>query len=221
MLKFSQNLFSGVMGAAPCWVLVVLFVMTWQTPMAVDEGRWVKLGVGIMLLEFILVHSGGFFAAFSQKKDKAGRPIRLSHRVGFMLGLLCFYTIFAVCFSLEFNSWTLFWIFCWVTVSRFLAMFFDAEDGAHIMMQRSGVSALLYISSAFLSIFIRLPRAGLTEEVLNKIYPGRGGGEWERDPQQALLAGMVYFGFLGLWELLAPFLAHRKNLQNQTQEDTR
>ncbi|MFC1844795.1 hypothetical protein ACFLZ5_08405 [Thermodesulfobacteriota bacterium] len=216
-----KNLFTGVMGAAPCWVLAVLFVMTWQTPMAIDEGRWVKLGVGIMALEFILVHSGGFFAAFSQWKVKAGRPTRLSHKIGLMLGLVFFYTIFAVCFSLVFNNWTLFWIFFWVTTSRFLAMFFDTKDGPRIMIRRSAVSVFLYVSSAFLSIFIRLPRAGLTEEVLNNVYPGRGSGEWERDPQQALLAGMVYFGFLGLWELVAPFLAHRKKRQNRELEETR
>ena len=200
------------MGAAPCWALVVLFVLTWQTPMAIDKGRWVKLGVGIMVLEFILVHSGGFFAAFSQRKyQKADIPVRLIHRIGLMFGLGCFYTIFAVCFSLVFDNWTLFWIFCWVTASRFLTIFFYPEDGPRMMLYRSGVSAMLYISSAFLSIFIRLPRAGLTEEILNNVYPGRGSGEWESEPQQALLAGMLYFGFLGLWELVSPFLIHRKN----------
>ncbi|MFC1497939.1 hypothetical protein ACFLS1_05635 [Verrucomicrobiota bacterium] len=210
MLKFIKNLFFGVMGTAPCWMIAVLFLRTWQTPMAIDEGRWVKLSVGIMVLEFILVHSGGFFAACSQRKDKTGKPINKSHRIKLMSGLVCVYTMFAVSFSLAFDSWTLFWIFCWVTTSRFLTMLFNAKDGPRMMIYRSGVSVLLYVSSAFISVFVKLPRGGITKEVLNQVYPGRGSGEWEKNPQQALLAGMLYFGFLGLWELVAPFLANRK-----------
>ncbi len=221
MLNFIKNLFAGVMGMAPCWVITVMFIITWQSPMTIDDGRWVKLGVGIMVLEFILVHSGMFFAALSQRWETAGSPIRRIHRYGMMILLVGFYSLFAVGFSFAFNTWNLFWIFFWVTISRFLAVIFDSENGLRQMIYRSIISVVLYLFSVFLSVMVRIPRAGLTEEVLDKVYPGRGSGEWEKDPQQALLAGMVYFGILGLWELFAPFLLHRKKRQDQKLEDTR
>ena len=64
MLTFTKNLLIAFMGAAPCWCMAMLFFRTWQTPMAIDGGRWVKLAVGIMCLEFILVHSGAFLGFF-------------------------------------------------------------------------------------------------------------------------------------------------------------
>lgn len=221
MLKIVKHLVAGVMGAAPCWVMAILFFRVWQTPMVIDEGRWVKLAVGIMVLEFILVHSGGFFGALSQRTDKTGRQITLSHRIALMVGLVCVYLIFAASFSVAFKSWYLFGVFCWVTASRLLSMFLDTKHDSNTMMARSGVSVMLYVSAAFLSIFVRIPRAGLTPEVLNAVYPGRGSGEWEQNPQQALLAGMFYFGLLGLWELCAPFRAEKRKGQNPMLEDTR
>lgn len=220
MLKTVKHLIAGVMGAAPCWVMAILFFRVWQTPMVIDEGRWVKLAVGIMVLEFILVHSGGFFGALSQRTDKTGKQIAMRHRIALMAGLVCCYLAFAVAFSIAFKSWYLFGIFCWVTASRMLSMVLDTKQDSNTMMVRSGVSGMLYVSGAFLSIFVRIPRAGITPEVLNAVYPGRGSGEWEQNPQQALFAGMFYFGLLGLWELVAPFMPEKKKDQNQKKQGT-
>ena len=52
------RLISGFIGAVSCWWMAITLFRAWQTPMVVEEGRWVHLGVGIMVLEFILVHSG-------------------------------------------------------------------------------------------------------------------------------------------------------------------
>ena len=216
MLKFILNAFFAVMGAGPCLLFAVLFFRVWQTPMAIDDGGWVKLGVGIMVLEFILVHSGGVFGALAERKDDDGMPRGLRGRVLMMLALVCFYTVFAVTFSVVFDNWSLFWIFCWVTVSRLLTMILDARYGSRIMTARTKISALLYLCCMFLSCVVRIPRGGLTREVLDAVYPTRGDGIWETDPQQALLAGMVYFGLLGLWELTAPFLARRKKRLSAT-----
>ncbi len=210
MRKSILNVFFGVMGAAPCVVFAVLFFRIWQTPMAIDEGRWVKLAVGIMALEFILVHSGGLLGGLARRKDVKGLPTDLRRRILIMLALVCGYTAFVVAFSVAFDNWSLFWIFCWVTVSRLLTMIQDARYGSRMMTDRTLISVLLYLFCALLSAVVRIPRGGLTPEVLDAVYPSRGEGIWEQDPQQALLAGMVYFALLGLWEFTAPFLADRK-----------
>lgn len=196
-----RTLFFATVAVVPLWMLVYLLYRTWQAPMAVDGGKWVKLGVGIMVLEFILVHSGAFFSAFSQKNQQ---PNAEQFTVKLLFGLLAFYLLFAVTFSVAFSSWMLFWTFCAVTVSRVLSLF-STPAAARQMIARSVVSAVLYLMCVFLSVFVMFPRAGLTREVLDRVYPDRGSGVWERDPQQALVAGMIYFGLLGLWELRQAF----------------
>jgi hypothetical protein len=42
--------------AGSCWVMSGLFVTAWWWPRRLEEGAWVKLGVGILVLEFILIH---------------------------------------------------------------------------------------------------------------------------------------------------------------------
>jgi hypothetical protein len=92
MLTLTKNLLFAVMEAVPCWCMAMLFFKTWQTPMAIDDGRWVKLAVGIMILEFILVHSGAFLGAFSQRTDITinGRPIKEPHRFPLLAGMFYF-----------------------------------------------------------------------------------------------------------------------------------
>lgn len=104
----------------------------------------------------------------------------------------------------------LFYMFCWVSGARLFSWFLDLRKKDNVTMARSGVSILLYLSAMFLSVFIPFPAAGITTEVLDKAYPGRESGLWEHSPQQALLAGMFYFGILGLWEFAAPFKGDHK-----------
>lgn len=204
-------MFAGAMGAAPCWYIAILFIVVWQAPMVVDEGRWVKLAVGIMVLEFILVHSGVFFEAFSGELSKTGKPLTQARRVLMMASLVSFHLIFAVVISFVFKSWMLLSMFCWVTGSRLLSGFVFMKDHANAAMIRSCVSVLLYLSAVFLSVFVSIPPGGISADVLDKVYPGRGSGIWEQNPQQALLAGVYYFGLLGAWELVAPFKMGKLN----------
>ena len=53
----------GIIVAIPCFALASTLMLTWIDPMSVDEGRWVRFGVGIMVLEFVLVHSGAMLSS--------------------------------------------------------------------------------------------------------------------------------------------------------------
>ena len=204
------------MGAAPCWMFAIQFFRVWQTPLAVEGGRWVKFAIGIMCMELILVHSGSMFGFLATRKDPAGYPLKAHQWIAWMIGMAGLYLLFAGAISFSFKSPDLFYLFCWITASRLLSMFLDARAGTRVAKTRSGVSVALYLSSLFLSVFVPIPRAGLTLAVLAQIYPDRpSGGVWTENPQQALFAGMFYFGLLGLWELLASFRADRKPSRGQ------
>ena len=60
-----MRLFEGLITALPCFTLAVTLLWTWIDPMSIDNGHWVRFGVGIMVLEFVLVHSGAFIASMS------------------------------------------------------------------------------------------------------------------------------------------------------------
>jgi hypothetical protein len=195
----------GIFGAVSCWVLAAMFFIAWQWPMAIDEGRWLRFALGIMLLEFILVHSGAFLGSFAHWKDEYGYPLQLRSKIGALIVLLCVSMAFVVTLSLHGGSWNLLYVFLSVTIYRLIGLIMDKKDDAGITQKRSAVSVFLFLCSFFVSLGVQIPPAGITPEVLKAVMPEGGGGAWWDHPQQALLAGMLYFGLLGLWEFLVPF----------------
>jgi hypothetical protein len=65
----------------------------------------------------------------------------------------------------------------------------------------------------FLSVAIPFPEGGLTNRVLSHFHIERGEAVWNREPQRALAAGMIYFLLMGVYELFAA----RANLQRLSQ----
>lgn len=175
-----------------------LFVTAWWWPMKLEGGAWVKLGVGILVLEFILIHSGGLLNHLMTKKAGWGRTKA-------MLGLTAFYAVFGVGIALAFKSWWLFGTFASVTAGRAWSVF-RGEDamGRAISQRRVGASALFFLGLVFATLFLPLPRGGLSPGLLQEVWPDRRGGAWERHPEKALAMGAAYFFLLGLVEARPP-----------------
>lgn len=163
--------------------------------MSWDEGNWVRLGVGLLVLEFVILHSGAFMSAMIAAKEE------LSHKIKFAVGLMLFYSLLVLGFSYSFDSTQLLWIFAAVSLGRLISALTNAEEGSQAMMARSALGIVLYLMVVFASVILPIPEWGITTEVLNDVYPGRGGGVWEQDPERAIAGGAVYFGALGLAEL--------------------
>lgn len=51
---------AAIVATVPCFYLSWVLVNVWREPMAWSDGNWVRLGVDLLLLEFILLHSGAF-----------------------------------------------------------------------------------------------------------------------------------------------------------------
>ena len=167
---------------------------TWQTPMAVEQGRWVSLGIGIMGLEFILVHSGIILPALAAAKSVIGRkPIFL---------VSAMYALFAAGMAFGLKNTMLFWTFSGIMVPRWIGTVIDSDKANEQQVRRSRTSVMLYLGVIFLSVLIRFPRGGLTPEILDSVYPDRGTGVWEQHPQQGLVAGIIYFGAMGIAEMI-------------------
>lgn len=60
--------FSCAWSAVSCGVMAGMFIIAWWWPRELDHGRWARLGVGLLALEFILIHSGAFLNYFMTQK---------------------------------------------------------------------------------------------------------------------------------------------------------
>ncbi len=164
--------------------------------MSIDNGHWVRFGVGIMVLEFVLVHSGAFIASMSMDSESS-----TMNKLKVFAGFFLFYGLFAGAMAMAFQSWMLFLIYSTVMASRWIGVLTHPAEAREAAVKRSGLSVVYYLLATFLSIFIPWPNLGITGSVLREVYPDRGSGHWEVHPESALAAGIIYFTLLGITEL--------------------
>lgn len=189
---------SCLWSAGSCWFMAGMFLTAWWSPRTLEDGRWVKLGVGVLVLEFILIHSGGFLNHFMTQKAGWERTRKL-------MGMTAFYALFGVAIALAFQSGWIFGSFVLVMTGRLWSVFAEQNDMDRAVSQRRVVaSALLFLGLTAATLFIPLPRGGINEPLLNEVWPTRKSGAWEREPERALAMGAAYFLLLGLVELRPP-----------------
>ena len=186
---------AAIAAALPCFYLSYVLVRVWIEPRAIDGGSWVRFGVGLMILEFLLLHSGGMITAMMAKQSETADKLRL------FFGLLLFYLLMVVAFAYSLESMTLLWIFAAVSAGRLLAALTHSSDEQAESMKRIGFGMLLYLLAVMGSIFLPIPELGINSSVLADVYPQRGSGLWERQPERAIAAAAAYFLLLGLGEL--------------------
>jgi len=182
--------------AVPYFILTVTLLRVWRDPMSVADGTWVPFAVGLMVLEFIVLHSGAFMGALAVGDVPGRRKLLL------FLGLVALYGIFALAFSLAVGSWAIMKVYGILMAGRFMTVMFAGPQDRTLLLLRSGVGAVVYLGAVFLTLFVPVPEGGIDHAVLEQVYPDRGGGVWERQPEVAIAAGVIYFTVLGLFELL-------------------
>lgn len=186
---------AAVVAAAPCFYLSWVLVNVWREPMAWDDGNWVRLGVGLLLLEFILLHSGAFMVGVLGQQQDMKKQLKLA------LALLAFYSLMVWAFAVSLNTPALMWIFGGIVLGRSLNLLLNPADNKKEIMARSGIGVILYLLVVFGTVFLPIPELGITGSVLTEVYPDRGGGLWEREPERAIAGAALYFFLIGLAEI--------------------
>lgn len=182
--------------ALSCWFAAWTFWVAWRTPMAWEEGLWVKLGVGILVAEFIAIHSSTLIGELAA----AGAGFRRLALIA--LGA---YALFALAIPLAFNSLEIALLVGALMISRLYDIFRPAGGRERAYgRRRSLASGLLFVLLAFATVALPIGPGGITPELLDAVWPDRGDGLWEAEPQRALVMGLVYFLLLGLVELRPP-----------------
>jgi hypothetical protein len=184
--------FGRAFAAAPDAITALCYAATWALPLAWGAGA-VKTLALVMLMEFLVVHSGGFLGAtvFAEGMSKAKKSLAL-------LGFGSFYLLFAGAFSLAFHAWWPLLSFVWLLGSR-LALLWLAplprEAEASRQMHLWALSVGAYLFAVFMGVLLPLPRLGVTEAVLPQLGL-TGSGLWVEKPHTVLCSGLLYFGIM-------------------------
>ena len=181
--------------AIPCFTMGFRLLSVWRDPMAVEQGRWVQLGVGVFVMEFILQHAGIMIGAATM--GSAGGP-----SLGGTALLVGFYTLFAGAFALAFKSRMLFMSFVWVIVGRFVGVLIGvSNEDTTLFLAHSVLAMVIYFVLVIASVFLPWPRLGISEKVAADTRMPGTSGLWVEQPHRAIGPATVYFLLLGLAEI--------------------
>ena len=188
----SSSRLAGLFAALPDAVTSAAFLCAWIAPLQFDNGV-VKSLMLMLLMEFLVVHSGGFIG-LTVLSDTVTRRAKTAAIVGFG----AFYLLFAGAFSLAFHSWWPVVSFLWLLAAKFAQVWLiplPRADEAQRQTTLWGLSVVAYLAAVFVGILLPVPVLGVSAAIIPQLGLS-GGGLWIDRPQTALASGMFYFAAL-------------------------
>lgn len=174
--------------ALPDAITAAVFLTAWIDP-SLPGPAAIKNLMLTMLMEFLVVHSSGFYAGIA-----AANVSRIA-RVTLLAGLSLFYVIFIGAFAAVFDSsWPIF-AFAWLFVCRFFHLWMRPgpaarETGSQLALW--AISVATYVLGGLATVMLPLPALGITTEVIAAMHLP-GSGEWIDRPYTVLAFGTLYF----------------------------
>lgn len=95
----------------------------------------------------------------------------------------------------------LLWIFAGIILGRRLNLLLNPKDSKKAIMARSVIGVILYLLVVSGTVFLPIAELGISDSVLRDVYPGRGSGLWEKEPERAIAGAAVYFFLICLAEI--------------------
>jgi len=173
--------------------LAAVFLLTWIEPGSA-AARPAGLLVLVMLLEFITVHSSAMLGSTWAADEPRAKRLK---QVGLMTGA---YALLVGAFSAGFGTWTPFVAFWVLSANRLAGMLLGGRPGpvAKREAERSWArSVVLYLAGASVTLFVPVPRLGLTPQIMEGVDIA-GSGLWVDEPWRVLAFGAFYFGLGGV-----------------------
>ena len=161
------------------------YLVAWIAPAWVGGERGVATLVGLMVLEFVVIHSSAFLGSAAL----AGKMSRENLKAVLGFGLL--YLVFALGIAIGFkNPWFLVG-FVGLHANRLVPVLLgrgvSSVDGA-AWMGRWAFGAIFYLGSTFATVLLPVPHLGVRFSL-----HGYGSGAWIDDPERALAMGFLYY----------------------------
>jgi len=185
---------ASVLGAVPDFAIAGAALLTWVNPSLLGEEK-VAWFLGLMLLEFIVVHSSAFLGTV------AFGPGSRAGKLGKSVGLSLFYSVFAAGFAASMRDpWPLY-AFWGLTANRLLSLMLGAAPAHHekeFAQMGWGASVVFYLLAAFVTVLLPLPALGIAREMLG-VVGENATGTWVRDPHRVVAFAFLYFGAQGVF----------------------
>jgi len=182
--------FEGSLATLSTLVLAFILLTTWISPLSIDNGRWLGFAPGILVVEFLMIHSGIFMGVLP--------AVNLKGRWWLYAALLIFYSAFVWGVTSQFDNWYFLAAYSAVMFSRWLGAI-KGDNNFNESIARSGASMFFLILVIFVMYAIPLPHLGITDEVF------RQNSVWSQDAtiEQSvywLAACVTYFVLLAAFE---------------------
>jgi hypothetical protein len=188
--------FFAITGGVPLLGLACGLVLVWLEPVTALGGDWLRAAVSMVLIEFLLLHSGAFMAA-----GPTIFPLRWQ-RLAWFLGFSAVYAISLISYARWCENDSVLWLLIGVVISRLLTLVvLHDQRGTILMLQRSAVGMIVLIVTAVIC-FIPWPPLGITESMRYNAF-GETGDLLSTYPQRMIAWGVAYFTLMGLIEVWA------------------
>lgn len=195
----------AVAAGLPDFVTAFLFLATWIRPEWLGRD-WVRHGVLVMLIEFLVVHAFGFLYVAGHEAGADGPGATLA-----VLGLGAFYLLFAAVFGYAFKSWWPVFTLGWLIASKLWSLHLAGDDATArgIAVMVWGVSTAAYFGGVLLTMLLPLPRLGVRGTLHDYGMTGGARGAWVDSPHRPLAFGVLYFSAVGCarWWFAAAYAA--------------
>lgn len=189
---------AGIWSALPDLILASQFLLFWVDP-DILGAQLLPVFVGVMLAEFIVIHSSVVLGNTILKETDRRTKVRS------VLGLGALYSLFFLGISVSFGQWYYLFGFWLLIGNRLLGVALgQVPAGQELALIRAGWGAttLSYLAGMFLTILLPLPRFGITEAIQDD-YMISGSGLWIDEPHRAVAFGFLYFALVGWSEIHA------------------
>lgn len=182
--------------AIPELISAGMLYALWAEPLRFGA-EWFRSGVFALLLEFFVIHAGGFMAVLVYDPDtsRTARSLQIA-------GLSVFYLLMISAFAWGFDAWWMLYAFLWLLFSKLQAIW---SGGAPVERDRAvaitswALSVAVFLGSVGATAALDVPRLGVTDAVRDAAgFSGTSTGLWEAEPWRALAGAVLYFTIMGL-----------------------
>lgn len=187
---------TGFLATLPDLALASQFLLVWVDPSILGL-ETISLFVGLMVAEFIVIHSSVFLGnVLLEPLDRASKT-----RKTLLLSLL--YSLFFLAISAAVGQWYYLFGFWLLIANRLLGVWLgQAPSGEERALIQRGWAAttIFYLVGVFLTLLLPLPTLGLTPAIASS-HSLPGEGIWVDEPHRAIAFGLFYYAMVGWSEL--------------------
>ena len=183
-----------IAGGLPDAVVALFFWLLWTSPQTLWPGA-LRTGLLMMLVEFVLLHAAAIIGGIVMVRLVQQRPISYA----WLLWPVSFYLLFIAIWSWQFRAWWPLLALAWLLASKLWMALQPIPPADKLARMHSdwGIGVLAYLTGAAVTVFLPIPRLGLSHRVVSEADLS-SGGLWVDQPQTVVAFGLFYFSIMAL-----------------------